>query len=70
MKKIIRNIIFIFCLFTIGILCLTYVSTHKNIEWYCLGLCISGGIISLILAMVFIVYTVYRLDEYLDEYRY
>ena len=65
MKKIIRNIIFICLLFTIGVLCVTYVSTQENIEWYWLGLGISGGIIGILSSIMLLVYTICRFDEYI-----
>ena len=66
MKKIIRNIIFICCLFTVGVLCLTYIFTQENIEWYWLGLVISGGIIGILSAIILLGYTLYiLLDEYI-----
>lgn len=61
MNKIIRNIIFICLFITISVLCLTYINTQENIEWYWLGIGISGGIIGIFLAMILLGYTVYIL---------
>ena len=64
MKKIIRNIIFSCLFFIIGVLCVTYVSTHQNIEWYWLGLGIAGGIIGVISSISLIVVTLIYLEEH------
>lgn len=65
MKKIIRNIIIACLLFTIGVLCITYISTQKNIEWYWLGLGISGGIIGILSSVILLVYTINSFEEYI-----
>lgn len=64
MKKLIRNIIFICCLFTVGVLCLTYIFTQENIEWYWLGLGIAGGIIGIISSVLLMVVTLIYFEEY------
>ena len=65
MKKIIRNIIFICSLFTIGVLCVTYIATHINIEWYWFGLGLAGGIIGVLSSILLLAYTIASFDEYL-----
>lgn len=65
MKKIIRNIIIICLLFTIGVLCVTYISTQENIEWYWLGIGIAGGIIGILSSIMLLVYTIGSFEEYL-----
>lgn len=64
MKKIIRNIIIACLLFTIGVLCVTYIITHKNIEWYWFGLGIAGGIIGILSSIILLAYTITSFDEY------
>lgn len=64
MKKIIRNIIFICLFFTIGVLCLTYIFTQENIEWYWLGLGIAGGLIGIITSVLLLVVTLIYFEEY------
>lgn len=51
----------------LSVLCLTYINTQENIEWYWLGLGISGGIIGILSAIILLGYTLYIL---LDEYIY
>lgn len=65
MKRMIRNIIITCLLFTIGILCFTYIFTQENIAWYWLGLGIAGGIIGILSSIMLLVYTICRFDEYI-----
>ena len=64
MKKLIRNIIITCLLFTIGILCFTYIFTQENIAWYWLGLGIAGGIIGIISSVLLMVVTFIYFEEY------
>ena len=47
-----------------SVLCLTYVFTQKNIEWYWLGLGIAGGIIGIISSVLLMVVTLFYFEEY------
>ena len=64
MKKIIRNFIIVCLLFTIGILCFTYIFTQEHIAWYWLGLGIAGGIIGIISSVLLMVVTLIYFEEY------
>lgn len=51
--EIILRIIISCVLLTISIMCLAYMFTYmKTIQWYWLGLCLSGGIIGIFGAIV------------------
>lgn len=51
--KLILRILFSCLSLTIGIMCFTYMLVYKeNIQWFRLGLCISGGVIGIALSLI------------------